>query len=147
MPISIMQWRVEIGIFNIRFYLRCKSNALGPLNPLIYTTTGILITLLSAFLLLCGDVELNPGPTKKRNSWFNFSIRQWNLNSLTSHDFEKVNLLEAYNTPNKFDIICLSESFLDSSILIENNNLKINGYKMVKVDHPKNVKRRCVCLC
>ena len=40
--------------------------------------------------------------------------------------------MEAYNTVNKIDIICLSESFLDSSILTENNNLKINGYKMMQ---------------
>ena len=67
------------------------------------------------------------------------------MNSLTAHNFEKVYLLEAYNTVNKFDIICLSESFLDSSILTENNNLKINGYKMVRADHPNNVKRGGVC--
>ena len=144
MPISIMQWRVEIGIFNIRFCIRCKSNAVGSLTPLLYTIAGTSITLLTIFLLLCGDVELNPGPTKKRNSWFNFSICHWNLNSLTSHNCEKVNLLEAYNAVNKFDIICLSESFLDSSILTE-NNLNINGYKMVREDHPNNVKRGGVC--
>ena len=140
-----MQWRVEIGIFNIRFCIRCKSNALGSLTPLLYTIAGTSITLLAIFLLLFDDVELNPGPTKKHNSWFNFSVCHWNLNSLTAHNFEKVNLLEAYNAVNKFDIICLSESFLDSSILTENNNLNINGYKMVRVDHPNNVKRRGVC--
>ena len=86
-------------------------------------------------------MELNHGPTKKRNSWFNISICHWNLNSLTAHNFEKVDLLEAYNAVNKIDIICLSESFLDSSILTENNNLKINGYKMVRANHPNNVKR------
>ena len=32
------------------------------------------------------------------------------------------------NTLNKFDINCLLESFLNSSILAENSNLKINGY-------------------
>ena len=48
--------------------------------------------------------------------------------------------MEAYNAVNKFDIICLSESFLDSSILPENNNLKINGYKMMRADHTNNVK-------
>ena len=53
--------------------------------------------------------------------------------------------MEAYNTVNKFDIICLPESFLDSSIRTENNNLKINGYKMVRADHPSNVKRGVVC--
>ena len=146
-PISIMQWRVEIGIFNIRFCIRSKSNAVGSLTltPLLYIIAGTSITLLTIFLLLCSDVELNSGPTKKPNSWFNFSICNWNLNSLTSHNCEKVNLLEAYNAVNKFDIICLSESFLDSSVLTENSNLKINGYKMVRADHPNNVKGGGVC--
>ena len=83
--------------------------------------------------------------SQKRNSWFNFPICHWNLNSLTAHNFEKVNLLEACNTVYKFDIICSSNSFLDSSILTKSNNLKINGYKMIRPDHPNNVKKRGVC--
>lgn len=71
---------------------------------------------------------------------FNFSICHSSLNSLTALNFGKVNLLEAYNDVNKFDIICLPESF-DSSISAENNNLKINGYKVVRADHPNDVKR------
>ena len=85
------------------------------------------------------------GLTKKLNSWFNFSICYWKLNSLTARDFEKVILLEAYKAVNKFDIICLSESFVDSSILTENNNLKNNGYKMVRADDPNNVKKGGMC--
>ena len=42
-------------------------------------------------------------------------------------------------------MIFIHESFLDFSILTENNNLKINGYKVVRVDHPNNVKRESVC--
>ena len=67
------------------------------------------------------------------------------MNRLTAHSFEEVNLLEAYNAVNTFDIIRLSESFLDFSFLTENNNLKINGYKMVRADHSNNVKRVGVC--
>ena len=67
------------------------------------------------------------------------------MNSLTAHNIEKVNLLEAYNTVNKLDILCLSESFLDSSILTENSNLKISWHKMVRTDHPNNLKRGGVC--
>ena len=63
MPISIMQWRVKIGIFNIRFYIRCKSNPLGSLARLVNTIAEISITLLSIFPLLCGDLKSNPGPT------------------------------------------------------------------------------------
>ena len=49
--------------------------------------------------------------------------------------------MEAYNTLNKFDINCLLESFLDSSILTENSDLKVNGYKMVRADHSNNIER------
>ena len=49
---------------------------------------------------------------------------------MTAHNFEKINLLEAYNTINKFDVICLSESYLDSSIASDNDNLNIKGYNL-----------------
>ena len=101
---------------------------------------GISITLLSIILFLCDEVELNPGPNKKSNSWFNFFIRHLNLNRLTAHNFEKVNLLEAYNIVNKFHRICLSESFLNSSVLTGNNKMEGGG-----ADHPTNVKRGGVC--
>ena len=60
---------------------------------------------------LSGDIELNPGP--KPSSFKCFSICHWNLNSITSHDFLKVKLLTAYNVIHKFDIICISESYLN----------------------------------
>ena len=63
------------------------------------------------------------------------------MNNLTAHNFQEVNLLDVYSTVNQLDVICLSESFLDSLILTENNNLKVNEYKMVRADHPNNVKR------
>ena len=53
--------------------------------------------------------------------------------------------MEAYNAEKKFDTNCLSESFLGSSNLTENNNLKNNGIKMVRADHANNVKRECMC--
>ena len=53
--------------------------------------------------------------------------------------------MEANNAVNKFDIICLSESFLNSSIPTENNNLKINDYKIVRPDCPNYVKRGGLC--
>ena len=79
------------------------------------------------------------------DSCYNFLICHWNLNSMTAHNFEKINLLEAYNTINKFDVICLSESYLDSSIASDNDNLNIKGYNLYRADHPNNVKRGGVC--
>ena len=61
-----------------------------------------------------GDIEGNPGP--KPNSCEYLSICHWNLNSISLHSLIKLPLLRAYISINKIDIICLSETYLDSSI-------------------------------
>lgn len=67
------------------------------------------------------------------------------LQLLAVCNFEKLDLLEAYNAVNKSDIICLSESYLDFSILSDNDNLIIKGCKIVRNDHTDDVKRGEVC--
>ena len=44
-------------------------------------------------------------------------------------------------------MIYLSESYLDSSVSSDNDNLNINRYKLVRADHPGNVIRGGVCAC
>ena len=62
------------------------------------------------------------------------------------HNFLKLSLLRAYIDIHKFYVICLSETYLDSSILLDDNNLQIPGYNLYKEDHPLNVKRGGVCI-
>ena len=62
------------------------------------------------------------------------------LNSISAHNFIKLSLLRAYISINKIDIICFSETYLDSSILSENGNLELPGYNLVRADHPSNTK-------
>ena len=61
---------------------------------------------------------------------------------MTAHNFEKINLLEAIN---KFDVICLSESYRDLSIASDKDDLNVKGYNLYRADHPNNVKRGGVC--
>ena len=75
---------------------------------------------------LSGDTELNPGP--KPSSFKLFSICYWNLNSITSYDFLKVKLLTVYNAMHKFDIIYISESYLNSDTSSSDDNLNRPGY-------------------
>ena len=95
------------------------------------------------FLLLkSGDIESNPGPRKSSTLKF----CHWNLNGLAAHEFIKLSFLEGYINVNDIDIICLSETFLDSSIPIDGNRLSIPGYLMMRADHPTDTKRGGVCL-
>ena len=91
-----------------------------------------------------GDIEMNPGP--KPNPCHRFSICHWNLNSLAADNYLKVSLLRAYVAITKFDVVYLSETYLDSSYLSDNDNFYLPGYNLVRADHPSNTKKGGVCI-
>ena len=43
-------------------------------------------------------------------------------------------------------LLSLSETYLDSSIPSDDVSLELKGYKLVRTDHPNNVKRGGVCI-
>ena len=66
--------------------------------------------------------------------------------SITMHNFLKLSLLQAYITVPNSGVICLSETYLDSSILQDNCNLPIPGYNLCREDHPLNIERSHVAI-
>ena len=54
--------------------------------------------------------------------------------------------MKAYIILHKFDIISLSETFLDSTISNNDDKLQIPGYTLIRSDHPSNTKRGGVCI-
>ena len=48
--------------------------------------------------------------------------------------FTKVSLLSAYISVHKFAIICVSETYLNSKIPFDDENLEIPGYNLVRED-------------
>ena len=55
-------------------------------------------------------------------------------------------LLKAHIAIHKFDIICISDTYLDCSTPSDHSNLGISGYGLVCSDHPSNNKRGGVCI-
>ena len=78
-----------------------------------FVSCNLLYWLYIFLITLSGDVELKPAP--KRKATQALSICHWNLNSTCAHNFAKLSLLRAYVSKHKFDIICFSETYLDSS--------------------------------
>ena len=89
----------------------------------------MLLTILIILLILCGDIELNPGPK------CNFKIAHLNIRSITApsrlDDVE--NLLLHYHN---FDILALTETHLDNTVT--DNSLHINGYQFFRRDRNRN---------
>ena len=74
------------------------------------------------------------------------TICHWNLDSLTAHNSIKISSLQAYVTQHNYDIICLSETFLNSSIDSNDTRTLIDGYNLIRSDHPSDSKRGGVCI-
>ena len=88
MPISAIQWRVEIGSFT-----ETAKTMKTILNICWLLVNFFAYLFLPSKLCEHGDIETNPGPRKI--SPRSFSICHWNLNSINAHNFAKVSLLEA----------------------------------------------------
>ena len=110
--------------------------------------TGFLVNtyfeLQRLLILLSGDVEINPRPTRTPRA--SLSICHWNLSSISAHNYIKLSLLRAYLVFHKFDIIFISEAYLNSSTPSDDDTLNISGYNLVRADHAFNRKRGGVCI-
>ena len=99
--------------------------------------------LIELLLKICGDVEQSPSPVNKKS---NIAFYHWKVNGLMAHNFIKVSLLQTLSVANDYDTICLTETFLDSSVENDDDRISISGYNLLRADHPNNTKRGGVCI-
>ena len=91
--------------------------------------------------LLSRDIEINPD--SKRSS---IIFCHQNLNGVAVHGFIKAPLVEAFISTSNFDIVCLSETALDSTLPNDDEKMEINGYSLLRADHANDIKRGGVCI-
>ena len=151
-PVSIGLWRASIGRFHVSY--KSYHERRRKLSPQFFTFYASLMAYLVnianqclnseyfiffvfyimmvfiKLILLCGDIEENPGPKTKPND--NCSLCHWNVISIPSHNFQKIVILESFVAMYIFDIICISETFLHKTY--ENNDLNLNGYSLLRSD-------------
>ena len=119
-----------------------KTNVL----PLLVTICCFYHTWLYIQLVkLSSDAEKYPGP--KSYSAQYLTVCHWNLNNIAAHNFIKVALLQAYLSVHNKDIVCLSDTYPDSSVPTDDDNLQIPGYSSFRADHLPNAKGGGVLVC
>ena len=95
------------------------------------------LALIILLIIYSDDIETNPGP--KKNTKVSFC--RWNLNGIAAHNFSKASLLKAMTITHKYDIICLPETFFDSSFNSLDGRINIKGYNFLRAHHPNDNKR------
>ena len=58
----------------------------------------------------------------------------------------KLSSIAAYNSVHKYNFICISETYLDSPVKLDDRDISINGYNLIRADLPSNNKRGAVCI-
>ena len=109
MGVAVSQYRACIGCFNLlRLNFSRKPDPFCSFCSLQHLFTSLIIFC----LFLSGDIEVNPGRGKETT----VSVCHWNLNSVWVGESIKIKQLSAFLNSYKFDIVCLGETFLNSSI-------------------------------
>ena len=125
----------------VRVYKSFKTKLIRISYSLQYCLIlNYLIELSLNLILQHGDIEPKPGTRGKHSQYLSFC--HWNLNSLPAHNYAKLPLLQVFNTLHKFDLICLLETYLDSSILTEEKSLIIDGYKLLRADNSSEIPKK-----
>ena len=136
-------WRFFINLISFPFvYHKALARFLTRYH--FFLQIFICLPFIKHALIISGDIETNPGPSSLNNQ--NIALCHWNLNGITVNNFVKISLLEAYNAVHDFDIICLSETFLNSEYQLDEPRLGLQGYAMIRSDHPSGTKRGGVCI-
>ena len=91
--------------------------------------------------LIAGDKHPHPGPFE-----LGLKFCHWNLNGILSRNKIKIPLMKAYNTVFHYDIIALSETFLNNTV--KDDDIFIEGFSktVFRSDHPGGDKVGGVCI-
>ena len=142
---NVLQWHASIGNFYKCTHpqIKIKYGSHFSFNIRIILSAFFHNIFYQIFLVQHGDIELNPGPTKKFKS---LTCCHWNVNSVTAHKILKKSSIEAYSSIHNYDFICINETHLDSSVSFDDKDIAIEGYNIVGADHPSNHKKGGVCI-
>ena len=119
MSICIEQYRITIGLFNRCRVVKCKID-LYSISIIVWLSTNLYYVLLIYMLLVvCGDVEVNPGPRGNVLKICHINIQRFTELKLT----EIKNSIAGY-----YDIIAFTETFFNTDTTLD---LSIPGYQPI----------------
>ena len=157
MTVSLVQWRAVIGIFNCRYLVISKSSIsrltknFGSLFGSLFLCFDYLKSTLIFFNLLvyfCFSTTPWRYWVRSRSKEIKRGYRT--CLPLESKQYNCTKLFKTYTIKSahfdiQYNFICLSETFLDSST--PDNFVDIQGYNIVRTNHPDSTKRGGVCIC
>ena len=133
--VDIVQYRAAIGVFHTCLLNRKGFQSDFYFWSFIFPNFVFYNWVLPKLILLCGDVQINPGPNNKDISTHNINIGYVNVRSILAQVNDpsdltkkvcKFELLKNHVLYYEYDIFGVSETWLDDSV--SSSELLIPGY-------------------
>ena len=128
MPISIDQWHVTVSLFGACRYAAIIKKDFEIFKFKSFTYPSVFLQPYNFSTFGSAWWYWNQSRTQKKQPKY-FSCCHWNVNILLAHN--KISLLTAYSTIHQY-VICISETFLDSSVTLDDQNLSIQGHSLIQ---------------
>ena len=125
--IDISQYRITIGVF----LCVIRSNHTSLCREMffwwfIYLNFIFKCLVVPNLIKQCGDIESNPGPILKEPQFCHIHLRSITADGDTSMGTTKFQEFESFVAGYNFEIIGISETWLDNSI--DNENIALKHY-------------------
>ena len=133
-----------------RFPSRCKNYLQVGSESFLYSycksINSVCLGIHASLIRPCGSIEIITvsKPNSCHGFSFHVSLKPMSLKSV--HIYLKVPLLRAYVVVKKLDVVCLSEPYLDSCNLSDDNSFNFAECNKIRVKHTSNTKNCDVCI-
>ena len=133
-----------------RFPSRCKNYLQVGSESFLYSycksINSVCLGIHASLIRLRGSIEIITvsKPNSCHGFSFHVSLKPMSLKSV--HIYLKVPLLRAYVVVKKLDVVCLSETYLDSCNLSDDNSFNFAECNKIRVKHTSNTKNCDVCI-
>ena len=123
---------LKINISSSTMVAKSFNSCITLCNYIITICISITSILTTQVLLESGDIQTYQGP--KKSSAIRFC--HWNLNGLAA----QVPFNRGFHHCAQFRHCMSAETFLGPTLPDHDENININGYSLLRVDHPNNIK-------
>ena len=133
-----------------RFPSKCKNYLQVGSESFLYSycksINSVCLGIHASLIRPCGSIEIITvsKPNSCHGFSFHVSLKPTSLKSV--HIYLKVPLLRAYVVVKKLDVVCLSEPYLDSCNLSDDNSFNFAECNKIRVKHTSNTKNCDVCI-
>ena len=130
MTVNIDQWRAGIGRFQCCIVIPKTRIKLS--DPITISSACLHFSIMYFYLSSFLRLEISKINSRPNQILIHiFFCCHWNVNNFATDNYSKVLALKVFKSAYKYDFICISETFFDSSFELDDKDIMLDAYNLI----------------